>query len=322
MFIQMGKQTQLQQASNAFLSLVNFVKEGKVFTEENLQLACDMLDFLEPTPRHKFDANQVLLKFVPSKNGTPSAFLDEFVILFTSPEQRLIEAALSFIGETIRESNDTLRFQILQSCITSKVYAVVHRLNYQLFQPRLYQTLLKIPASCLSLASCRTQQSLGVVDFEMKEGIRHVVFEQIVLACTPYLSYLSSVWPTIRDDRTVHWLLTTTRKMIHIAPFHIPTTLFVRSTPVFAISMILLDRTQNEHTMLGFAAGIAPMFSDWRKEHPSVCRRGEIIVRWMNEEGFDDINENWRFLNLRGNYSEGLVFRSHIILRETATNVY
>ncbi|KAK2947765.1 hypothetical protein BLNAU_17284 [Blattamonas nauphoetae] len=93
--------TEVDEGSQPFLSLVNFVKEGNHLNAKATQRACSLLQKIAPLRSRRGDTNRILFKLAPIGYRSCSGFTKAMIPLLTSSNEELVKAALSFLKDVV-----------------------------------------------------------------------------------------------------------------------------------------------------------------------------------------------------------------------------
>ncbi|KAK2954488.1 hypothetical protein BLNAU_10508 [Blattamonas nauphoetae] len=103
------------QASQLFLSLVDYVEKGNILDDTATRHACSLLERLTPDERGTIAPRQILIHLAPTPDGSCSGFTKSIVTLLTSSNEELIKSSLALQGQVVSNIDHAFRFDFIQT---------------------------------------------------------------------------------------------------------------------------------------------------------------------------------------------------------------
>ncbi|KAK2944982.1 hypothetical protein BLNAU_20100 [Blattamonas nauphoetae] len=105
----------IAQASPPFISLVDFIKEGKTLDINDIRQACTLLDKITPQFGSPITADNILFDLVPKVDGSCTGLSESLFPLLTSSNEALIKSTLSLLNVVIFKASPSVCFDFLQT---------------------------------------------------------------------------------------------------------------------------------------------------------------------------------------------------------------
>ncbi|KAK2959857.1 hypothetical protein BLNAU_5054 [Blattamonas nauphoetae] len=101
----------IEQASQLYSSLVDFVKEGKNLDHIATRQACGLLKNIDC----QFKTNKTLFELASAPDDTCSGFTESIIPLLTSSNEEIVTSALSFLNQALFHASPEVHFDFLRA---------------------------------------------------------------------------------------------------------------------------------------------------------------------------------------------------------------
>ncbi|KAK2947037.1 hypothetical protein BLNAU_18039 [Blattamonas nauphoetae] len=250
----------IEQASQSFLSLVNFVKEGKYLNSKDTRQASAFLESITPHYGSSFSTDQILFELVPTIDGSCSGFTESIVPLLTSSNEELSKSALLLLNEIVFDVTQSSRFDFLETGFFGILpTAFYEQTRHILDTSSLY--LMNILYGFMFWSRPDVAGRICQLSHISMDTFQHTFIDKLFRPIGPFLDFICRNRRQITDSansRVVSLLF----DCLHFFQTAIATVNLLRSV------------------MEGVRA--------WQKDTPAVRKRGHQIVAKLCEEGLSD----------------------------------
>ncbi|KAK2946080.1 hypothetical protein BLNAU_18988 [Blattamonas nauphoetae] len=314
-----SRELPLTDASILYSSLVARVKQESPFDEAVQDQAVDLLNMLEPKRNERKLADSIIKDLVPSSAGSPSDFIESILTLLSSPHSTVVEAALSFLYESMCNSSFFVRYRLMESDLISKLLATTQTdiLPISICR-RVFRTLVNIVIYCLQLARPYLFCEFGLTEVPDAFTRREMIFPKVVIPLSQFVAFLISNRFFLNKDLTIY-VMALLGTLIEISPFHRPTLEFVVTSPIaFAFSSCL--STEFTPVLKNSLFCIYRSLGDWKNKGPEVVQSGKRMMRALLSEGFEDTLEQMPMSEKIGTFKSSVV-ECHTLSQKLGSNV-
>ncbi|KAK2961457.1 hypothetical protein BLNAU_3578 [Blattamonas nauphoetae] len=116
----------MKDKSETYLSLINFIKSKKPFSQRYLEKAFDLLDAVAPGGYFRLDAEEVLLDLVPTPNHDWEGFAETMVILASSKNMDQLSSVLSFLTSIVSSLDAQEHIRLLENGFIPRLVTAVN----------------------------------------------------------------------------------------------------------------------------------------------------------------------------------------------------
>ncbi|KAK2948870.1 hypothetical protein BLNAU_16213 [Blattamonas nauphoetae] len=280
-----------EDKSTIYCSLVALVKDEHPFSNALLDKASLFLKSLEPFGKDRESAAAKLVSdLVPSSAGSPSGFVESILILFSSPDSKLVSTALLFLFRILSISSPAVRLLLVDSDLFTNLFVIVKPHTLLLSGNRsIADKLIWNIKNLLELSFPSTLRELEITAATDQYNHREMIFRKLVLPSSPFLSFLiSNLHVTIQGFfRSTIIMLGT---LLRIGPFHHPTLEFILASPIIRMLISSLHGQEEWNAITCIDSSL----KGWKAQDPEVLQSGKRIVQTMFLEGFEDTLEQTR----------------------------
>ncbi|KAK2961680.1 hypothetical protein BLNAU_3478 [Blattamonas nauphoetae] len=292
-FLSFDEYTELsfEVKSVIYSSLVALVKAEYPFHESLQDRAVSFLKNIEKVSRNKEEVDKLVTELVPSSDGSHSSFVESILTLLSSPHSTFVVAALSFLYLTLFYSSTKIRCCLVASDLISNVLATVQPHTLPIAgNETIFDNLSWIIFYCLELATPHFIRNLGVTAAVEKANRREMIFQNVVLPSSDFVTFLIKNLYILNEDLLVTFMILLD-KLLEISPFHCPTLEFVLASPIAMAFSICLLFIEDDQTLWYLLTNTKPLLRKWKKEDPEMVQSAKRMIQALFSEGFENTLE-------------------------------
>ncbi|KAK2957761.1 hypothetical protein BLNAU_7195 [Blattamonas nauphoetae] len=315
-------QLSFEDKSRIYNSLVALVKADYPFDTALQDRAAQFLKCLEPKWRDKPKlADKLVTDLVPSSDGSHSGFVDSITTLLSSPHSTVAASALSFFQKTTFASLPAIRKGLVESDLINKLLATVRPHTLPLSgNDEIFNILTKIIGNSIYLASPRSLSDLSITDTVDKYNHREMIFQKVVIASSPFVTFLISNRYSLNEDLLFSFMSLLTIH-IQIGPFHRPTLEFVLASPILMAFTSCLSFFEDDHVLWVTLNNIHSSLREWTEEGPEVAQSAKRILQALRSEGSEDTLEQKMMNDKGGDDGRSVDWSCRFISQKLGSNV-
>ncbi|KAK2957855.1 hypothetical protein BLNAU_7289 [Blattamonas nauphoetae] len=170
-----------------FITLCSFfvialVRDKYPFHNALQDKAALFLKSLEPKDFDRTLTNKLVTHLVPSSVRSPSGFVESIVTLLSSPHSTVVEAALSFLNETMKTSSPAIRYPLVELDLITNLFATVHPHTLPISgNEPIFDNLIEIIRNCVDLAHPSRLSNLGITTTVGQYTHREMILQKVVI---------------------------------------------------------------------------------------------------------------------------------------------
>ncbi|KAK2957793.1 hypothetical protein BLNAU_7227 [Blattamonas nauphoetae] len=315
-----SRELPFSDGSILYSSLVARVKQESPFDEAVQDQAVELLKMFEPKPNESKLADAIIKNLVPSSAGSTSGFIDSIVTLLSSPHSRVVEAALSFLFESICNSSFVVRHHLVESDLISKLLATTqtHILPISI-NVTIFGKLVNVIIYCLQLARPFYVSELGISALAAFNH-REMIFQKVVIPSSQFMTSLISNRHFL-NEALLDWFMVLLTVLLRMCPFHRPTLEFVLDSPIAMGFSSCLTLVEDEHRFWVTLLNIHNSLKEWKKQSREVAQSGERMIQSLFSVGFEDTLDQMSMRDKGGYCGLRLVELVHCISLMLGSNV-
>ncbi|KAK2958931.1 hypothetical protein BLNAU_6180 [Blattamonas nauphoetae] len=280
----------VKEASKSFMSLVNFVKEGRNMDEQASRQACALLDRMMPEFFTEFTRAQILFEFVPTRDHSCSGFVKSITLLLTSSNEELVKKSLVLVYEIMSVSDEMMHFDIL----ASGLFALLPKSFYEhemhlLAQPTMH--LMQILWLGVMCSNTTYKNLICRYKHVSERSFKRIFLTKFFNPIQPFLEYICRNRRRIEDSRTSWHFPSLIGKIVESSRDMEETTQFVLSSsialactdcPTFfetdSLTVTLLEYIRSARRQIGYC-------------RPADRWRPLQILAKLRDDGISDVVE-------------------------------
>ncbi|KAK2943046.1 hypothetical protein BLNAU_22020 [Blattamonas nauphoetae] len=277
-----------EDKSTIYCSLVALVKEQYRFDNDLLNRAAWLLRNLAPFGKDRESAAAKLVTdLVPSSAGSPSGFVESILVLFSSPDSKLVSTALLFLFRILSISSPAVRLLLVDSDLFTNLF-VIFRPHTLLLSGNgsIADSLIRNIQDLLELSFPSTLRKLGITASADAFNHREMIFRKLVVPSSRFVTSLISK-RCVLNQEFFHSTIIMLGTLLQIGPFHHATLEFILASPIVFTFISSLDR-QEEWNVI---PSIDLSLKGWKIQGPEVLQSGKLIVQALFSEGLEDALE-------------------------------
>ncbi|KAK2947766.1 hypothetical protein BLNAU_17285 [Blattamonas nauphoetae] len=256
----------------------------------------------------KFSAYDVLLKLMPSPNGSCSNFAESLVLLLTSSNEELVQSTLSLLNEVVHQLFSSSSFDLIETGFFSLLPHSFYVQDLHL-SPHLELPLTDIVGTFLCYLQPLIKSGICSQWQFSSESFNDTFINKFFNHVEPFLEFISSNRRRITDSEDSRPFPQILANLVEYSPNLEQMTLFVLSSSLSVSCTDCPVFFENDNLTADLVRNVVKGISEWRTEGPAVLKRGRLIQSKLRDEGFSDEVE--LFLKCtRWNLSESVVVLS------------
>ncbi|KAK2946191.1 hypothetical protein BLNAU_18867 [Blattamonas nauphoetae] len=312
----------LEDQSSIYCSLIALVKAEYPFDTALQDKAVHFLKNVQPDWREEpGHPAKLVTDLAPSTNRSPSGFVESILTLLSSPHSTVVDAALSFLRETISTSSSVIPTNLVESDLISNVFATVqpHTLPISINET-IFQNLILIITDCINLANPYYLRELGITSAADTFNHREMIFQKVVLPSSQFVTFLITNRNMLHEDLFLSFV-NLLSSLIVIGPFHQPTLEFVLASPIVIAFSNCHSYIEREADIWFLLYNINNSLKECKIEGPETVQSGKRIIQALISEGFEDTLEQMMLNDTDENHSLLLVQDCLQLLKLLGSNV-
>ncbi|KAK2959020.1 hypothetical protein BLNAU_6036 [Blattamonas nauphoetae] len=279
----------IHEISPAYLSLVDFIKNGNKLGFIATNQACALLKQINPKFRGRINVNNILFDLVPTPDGSCSGFADSLLLFLASPNAKLVQSTLSFLNDFVFLL-EPAHFHFIDSGFFALLPQSFYENDIHLVaQPRFF--LIETTSRLIALSG----QSYSAVICEQRQmtmnSYQQTFIDKFFHPIEPFLEFVCRNRRRIKNSALSHpftWmffhLLASAAEMEEITQFVLSS-----SAPLAIVdSLFLFDSNKWIKDLLAALKALPVRHLD---EDPTVLKREKQIMTKLHAEGLFDVIE-------------------------------
>ncbi|KAK2958316.1 hypothetical protein BLNAU_6803 [Blattamonas nauphoetae] len=277
----------ISKASELFISLVDFIKEGNHLDENATWQACTLLRNITPKAHNSITPDKLLHDLVWSWWPPYYTLAESIVVLLTSSNEELANASLRILYIIAIKCNACSCFDFIDSgFFTFLPRAFYEQEMHLVAQPALY--LMTIVNCFLFCASSTDSREICEHRRISMDAFERTFLDKFFHPVRPFLEFTCQNRRRCNDYLYCPNLSKLIGTIIEFSPFIEEMTQFVLSSSVafaFTDTLVFLKTRSLIQTLF---AKILDGHTQWQKSNPTVQKRGQQIVEKLCVEGLSD----------------------------------
>ncbi|KAK2942947.1 hypothetical protein BLNAU_22158 [Blattamonas nauphoetae] len=280
--------TTLHHFSPPFMSLVDFVRQGNTLDDTATERACTILEMIKNQTTYSSAAKWLFSQLVPTSRGSSSGFVESFVVLLTSSNEKLVNTTLSFLQQFVhcfdlgQDQFTVLKtgfFQLLpQSFYEQEMHLVT--------QPSL--SLMRIVNDFLVDLDPHNRRSICDNRHLSISTFNETFTDKFFRPLQPFLAFICSNRRRISDSEESHPFSQLLTRLVKYSPHLEELTQFVLSSSFALTFTDCLPLFDTNFVMNSLLTQVTLLTRAWRKDSPDNQKRGQQIMARLCEESFLD----------------------------------
>ncbi|KAK2946270.1 hypothetical protein BLNAU_18791 [Blattamonas nauphoetae] len=282
-----NKLTTIEQVSQLFLSLVDFVMKGCPLDENVTRQTCDLLESFAPDHSDHFSADQILYELVPKPDGSCSGFTESIIPLLTSSNEALVQATLSLLSGIVLYTSSFTHFDILETGLFKLLPQAFYEQEMHLLAKHSFSLMNLVRWFILDSESDPTRAICDERQLSI-ETFQHIFIDHFFHPVGPFLESVFRHRRRFVDCRTCWEWSELLGSIFECSPSLEQMTLFVLSSSfalTFTDCVSFAGTSPFTNRLLWF---VRDRISKWKKEGPAVQKRGQQILTKLSEEGLSE----------------------------------
>ncbi|KAK2958421.1 hypothetical protein BLNAU_6691 [Blattamonas nauphoetae] len=277
----------IEQASQAFVSLVDFIKEGSDLDDKATRQACSLLERIRGPFRSLFTDEQILFELVPTHDDSCSGFTESIVLLLTSSNAALVTMTWTFLDRIVNYTYHVTRFAFLETgffCLLPQTF--FEQEIHLSAQP--HANLMTLVKDLLLCSFHDNPERLCEEKQLSMDAFQHIFMGQFVHPVKPFLDFICNNRHRIIDSACSWDFGNLMWKILETSPFLEPMTEFVLSSSIPLSFTDTLHSIETDLLTSFLLRSVVSGFRQWHEEYPAVQKRSLQIVAKLREEGISD----------------------------------
>ncbi|KAK2942553.1 hypothetical protein BLNAU_22540 [Blattamonas nauphoetae] len=273
----------IEQASQTYQSLVDFVKEGNNLDNTATHQACTLLQTLS-TPFSTFSSDQILFELVPAPDGSCSGLTNSIIPLLSSPNEKLILSTLEFLHCTVLSTDLFIHFDFLQTGFFALLPKSFYELEMHLVENLGFFLMRIVEKIMFCLDPLRSRELCEIRQLSM-ESFEQTVTNKFFGPIEPFLDFVIRNRQILPNFWDLPKMLDT---LFRFSPSLPHTTQFVLSSSFIVPFTNSLIFVEHENFLVGRLRGLSLLNSYLWTMGPAVQKRRQQILSKLHEEGLWD----------------------------------
>ncbi|KAK2948612.1 hypothetical protein BLNAU_16431 [Blattamonas nauphoetae] len=277
----------IEQASQSFLYLVNFVKEGKYLNAKDTRQASTFLESITPHYGSSFSTDQILFELVPAIDGSCSGFTESIVPLLTSSNEELSKSALLLLNEIVFDVTQSSRFDFLEAGFFGLLpTAFYEQKRHLLDTSSLY--LMNILYGFMFWSRPDVAGRICQLSHISMDIFQLTFIDKFFRPIGPFLDFICRNLHQITDSANSRDVSLLFGSILKHSPFLEEMAQFMLSSSFSLAFSDCLHFFETANATVNLLRSVMEGVRAWEKDTPAVRKRGHQIVAKLCEEGLSD----------------------------------
>ncbi|KAK2951766.1 hypothetical protein BLNAU_13259 [Blattamonas nauphoetae] len=288
----------IDTVSSVFSSIVDFVRRGGELTVQHGIKISAYLQRVEPGHQGSLLAPiDLFYRIAPSEGNRCNGLKDVLLTLLGNKQQIAADAALRLMVSILHYGHDYQRLEFAETDIFWWLPADFQTTKMEELPDRM---ILFAEAMNDIVAMTTPDHIAGISEqrHSSQDDIHHQILHKVIRAVEPFLWTVSRHWGRIPEHEDQRFVSVLFSLLVRVAPFHGPTTEFVRHLPVHMILGTWMEEFTELSMVVNCIYSLRQGHREWRRHWSwDVRQRGREATRRQRAEGFEDEVE--RCVNLQ-----------------------
>ncbi|KAK2947028.1 hypothetical protein BLNAU_18030 [Blattamonas nauphoetae] len=307
-------------ASGIYISLVNFVKQGKTLDQQALEKASDVLENFRPGGRASLKSFQIISSLAPNDKGLTIGFRTSVLDLLAAKNVKLTESVMQFLDATIASADAWTKYGFIYDNFLNDLFPALNPTNPPMNTEPITKSLVGILSTLVPNATCTGMRNMNLVVEEELLGVRHLVFENVLLPSREFLVQTLQIRHRNPDSAAGMALVKLCQKLIEIAPFLPELDDFVRKHQINSAVNASMELIETDAHVLQFLDGVNATMAEWKKPGREFREAERAAKRLLIEEGLQDDIEQREMTEKTGRGGQSIVETSKHLLKTFGGN--
>ncbi|KAK2945104.1 hypothetical protein BLNAU_19953 [Blattamonas nauphoetae] len=279
----------LEEASQNFLSLVNFIRVGNHLDDKGTEQACALLRWLTPGVFSEFSAHDICFHLVPKPDGSFSGFTQSIVPLLTSSNEALVNSSLWILNLVVGRGRYSTRFDF----VASGFFGDLPRQFYEQKLHLVGQHGLLLMQIVRFIIHYLSQQSkhLNQRRRQLWMDTRHQIFvDRFFRPIVPFLEFICANRRQITDSKESDTFSELFAAIVKFSPLLDQMTQFLLSSSFAVAYTDSIHFFQTNDLVIDLLQGVAEGIRKLHEDNSAVQKRAkQILVKESDDGLFDEL---------------------------------
>ncbi|KAK2950658.1 hypothetical protein BLNAU_14329 [Blattamonas nauphoetae] len=273
-----------------FRSLVATVKIQPALDDPLEAKAVKFLEYVTPYSSKGADVFLFSLGQTPDESLTD--FIQSILVLVSSPNQAIIQAAMRLLLYLIANRSATGRLALVKADLIPQLINTLSPLSLSFAEAEnIHTNVMEIIVRSVWLATPYGLRKLEISDDNEQQAVHETVFQQVLLPSENYIVHLCVNHFSIIDDAQSLHFLDLLAQLLQICPHYHPTMESVFQMPIFFTIPSCLTFFERDHSIWTFLDEMIDAQREWNGKGREIRQMWKTMQRLLRMEGIEDVLE-------------------------------